>query len=97
MFPVSSGNQHRQKEIEWHEVTPEEKAKAEADKKTMKKHMQLMPWAANLPPAPTPVSKEDRVFEDPEPDVQNMDIGSVVTDRLSAMRKLQVWLRQKIL
>ena len=88
VFPVSSGEQHQKKEITWHEVTPEEKAKAEEDKKNLKKQMALMPWVAK--PA---VAKEDRVFEDPEPDIQNMDIGSVVTERLNAMRKLQVRLR----
>ena len=34
--------------------------------------------------------KEERVFEDPEPDIKNMDIGSVVSERLDAMRKLKV-------
>ena len=70
VFPVSSGDQHRKKEITkeitWHEVTPEEKAKAEEEKKNLKKQMALMPWVAK----PAPVAKEDRVFDDPEPDIQ---------------------------
>ena len=90
MFPVSSGDQHRKKEtaaIEWHEVTPEEKAKAEEEKKNLKKQMALMPWVKT---STAPVPEADRVFDEPEPDVQSMDIGSVVTERLNAMRKLQV-------
>ena len=69
-------------------MTPEEKAKAEEEKKNLKKQMALMPWTVKTPTPPVP--KEERVFEEPEPDIQEMDIGSVVTERLNAMRKLQV-------
>jgi len=45
--------------------------------------MALMPWTK------APVAPEDRVFEEPDKNLKDMDIGSVVTERLNAMRKLQ--------
>ncbi|XP_014480766.1 PREDICTED: protein SON-like isoform X2 [Dinoponera quadriceps] len=79
-FPVSSGQQHRKTESEWVPVIP---------KKPEPKKI-FVPASTNGPPAimpppsplqPTPIT----VF----PTTEVVDIGSIVSQRLAAMRKLR--------
>lgn len=101
-FPVSSGSTHRMKESEW---VPVEKTTATATatatapvttttSNTTTADSVLMPpppipSPALLPTnaAPTPVRPEDRVF--PEVPQGSIDIGAIISERLSAFKKLQ--------
>lgn len=101
-FPVSSGSTHRMKESEW---VPVEKTTATATatttapvttatSNTTTADSVLMPpppipSPALLPTnaAPTPVRPEDRVF--PEVPQGSIDIGAIISERLTAFKKLQ--------
>lgn len=77
LFPVSSGQQHRKTENEWVPVSPKKE-----------EPVSTLPVAVVKPaikPTPAPVQN---VFQQP-PNVQNIDIGTLVAQRLAAMRKLQ--------
>ncbi|XP_031846897.1 uncharacterized protein LOC116433201 isoform X2 [Nomia melanderi] len=84
-FPVSSGQHHRKTESEWVPITP---------KKPPEPKKQFIPASTpSKPPAvmpiPTPVHPvQSTVFSQPIP-TEPIDIGSIVSQRLAAMRKLR--------
>lgn len=89
-FPVSSGSQHRRKELEWQEVqemppppVPPPK-KPKKDKKASESSSQPVsePYVSET----TKDTANESVF--PQPDM-SIDIGTVMSQRLNAMRKLQ--------
>ncbi|KAL4233824.1 hypothetical protein ACF0H5_008500 [Mactra antiquata] len=80
-FPVSSGSQHRDKE--WVPVEPEPTPKVTPKSNTVAGVPALMP----PPPAPPKPKPEVKVFE--EPPTAPVDITSIVSERLTAMKKLQ--------
>lgn len=101
-FPVSSGSTHRQKESEW---VPVEKTTAVATTTTSAPATTTtsittpsdsvlmppppVPSTAPLPVdvPPNPVRPEDRIF--PETPTVSVDIGSIISERLSAFKKLK--------
>ncbi|CAH1799722.1 unnamed protein product [Owenia fusiformis] len=74
-FPVSSGNQHRVKESE---ISSSQQAYGD-----------WMPVEKKKDEEKPKVKPEDKVFPDATPLPANVDIGSVVSERLKAVRKLQ--------
>ncbi|GAB1864611.1 SON protein [Camponotus japonicus] len=85
-FPVSSGQHHRRSENEWVPVTP---------KKPEPKKVFVPASATNEPPAimpPPPVSEQPPPVQPAQtvfPSItKTVDIGSIVSERLAAMRKL---------
>nr|XP_022293066.1 protein SON-like isoform X3 [Crassostrea virginica] len=104
-FPVSSGSTHRLKESEWVPVekttatatitTAAPATTTVAATTTTAADSVLMPpppmpSPALLPPVeapPTPVRPEDRVF--PEVPSGSIDIGAIISERLSAFKKLK--------
>ncbi|XP_060555104.1 protein SON-like isoform X2 [Ruditapes philippinarum] len=79
-YPVSSGSQHRDKE--WVPVEPEPVPPPKPKTNTVGGVPALMP-----PPAPPKAKPDIKVFE--EPPEQPVDISSIVSERLTAMKKLQ--------
>nr|CAD7569598.1 unnamed protein product [Timema californicum] len=79
-FPVSSGQQHRKTENEWVPVSPKKDSTCKA--LVPLKGAPSLPAQASSPPIETSVFP---VAENNE----NLDIGSIVSQRLTAMRKLQ--------
>nr|CAD7458666.1 unnamed protein product [Timema tahoe] len=79
-FPVSSGQQHRKTESEWVPVSPKKDSTCTA--LVPLKGTPSIPAQAGTPPIETSVFP---VAENNE----NLDIGSIVSQRLTAMRKLQ--------
>ncbi|CAG2053818.1 unnamed protein product, partial [Timema podura] len=79
-FPVSSGQQHRKTESEWVPVSPKKDSTCTA--LVPLKGTPSIPAQASTPPIETSVFP---VAENNE----NLDIGSIVSQRLTAMRKLQ--------
>jgi hypothetical protein len=108
-FPVSSGNQHRRKELEWKEVQQMPPPPPPKKGKKIETKLTTAPDVNNSVPTPSSSSstetdsninsdsstqpsnesepKSDSVF--PQSSMP-IDIGSVMAQRLSAMRKLQV-------
>ncbi|XP_011265573.1 protein SON isoform X2 [Camponotus floridanus] len=85
-FPVSSGQHHRRSENEWVPVTP---------KKPEPKKVFVPASTTNEPPAimpPPPVSEQPPPVQPAQtvfPSItKTVDIGSIVSERLAAMRKL---------
>ncbi|XP_074648824.1 uncharacterized protein LOC141904171 isoform X2 [Tubulanus polymorphus] len=103
-FPVSSGNQHRTKELEWVPVekpTPPVTTTAVAVVTKSAAPVAAVPAIPAIsgiskdqsasflmppPPPPPPPPKNDSVFEESVPEAIN--IGEMVSERLSAMKKL---------
>ncbi|KAJ6648026.1 Protein Son [Pseudolycoriella hygida] len=85
-FPVSSGQHHRLNESEWVPVPPKKPAPKAKTEKTIKSiPVAIMP----PPPAPEPVPKpEVNIFPDSKTS-NNLDVTTIITKRLNAMRKLQ--------
>ncbi|XP_011337614.1 pre-mRNA-splicing factor CWC22 homolog isoform X2 [Ooceraea biroi] len=84
-FPVSSGQHHRRSENEWVPVTP----KKPEPKKIFVPASTSEPPAIMPPPAVSeqpPVLPAQIVFP---PVTETVDIGSIVSERLAAMRKLR--------
>ncbi|XP_053397094.1 protein SON-like isoform X3 [Mercenaria mercenaria] len=79
-YPVSSGSQHRDKE--WVPVEPDPVPQPKPKTNTVGGVPALMP-----PPAPPKPKPDIKVFE--EPPEQPVDISSIVSERLDAMKKLQ--------
>nr|CAD7590324.1 unnamed protein product [Timema genevievae] len=101
-FPVSSGQQHRKTESEWVPVSPKKDSTCTA--LVPLKGTPSIPAQASTPPIETsvfPVAENNELAnalvvlsstaEDGEIGVRisNLDIGSIVSQRLTAMRKLQ--------
>ncbi|KAF0291945.1 hypothetical protein FJT64_010006 [Amphibalanus amphitrite] len=103
-FPVSSGEQHRTKELEWVPVEPENKTKSSS---TAPKAIEAPPaatepattTAAAPTPVPAPVpppvttpaaapAPADSVFPTPPPPPE-VDLNTIVSRRLTAIRELQ--------
>ncbi|KAF5270378.1 hypothetical protein FQR65_LT05566 [Abscondita terminalis] len=87
-FPVSSGTQHRKTENEWIPVSPK---KVETPPLPALTKQIVIPVAPPIPaesPPPLPVAQHrPQIFHElPDP---NIDIGMIVSQRLTAMRKLQ--------
>ncbi|CAK9799604.1 Protein Son [Anthophora plagiata] len=83
-FPVSSGQHHRKSESEWIPVTPK---KPEPKKQFIPASSSIEP----LPVIPTTTSVypvQSTVFSHPIA-TESIDIGSIVSQRLAAMRKLR--------
>lgn len=88
-FPVSSGQHHRKTESEWIPVTPPKKPEP---KKTFVPPASIPSEPISLVPPPCPVqpvqSVQPVVF--PRTSITGpVDIGSIVSQRLAAMRKLR--------
>ncbi|XP_015599646.1 protein SON isoform X2 [Cephus cinctus] len=88
-FPVSSGQHHRKTESEWVPVIPK---KPEPKKAFLPASAPLIsvppaPLPILPPPVPAPVI-QPAVFPQTPP-IENVDIGSIVSQRLAAMRKLR--------
>ncbi|XP_076245570.1 uncharacterized protein LOC143186066 isoform X2 [Calliopsis andreniformis] len=83
-FPVSSGQHHRKSENEWIPVTPK---KPEPKKQFVPASVPSEPLS--IMPVPTPVPPvQPTVFCQPV-SMEPIDIGSIVSQRLAAMRKLR--------
>ncbi|XP_022919854.2 protein Son [Onthophagus taurus] len=96
-FPVSSGQQHRKTESEWVPVSPK---KTESTTTTTTTTITIASVSSSniskpTPPKTTIVQKPKETLTQPEVFVnntqmeQNIDVASIVSQRLSAMRKLQ--------
>ncbi|XP_044756353.1 protein Son isoform X2 [Coccinella septempunctata] len=92
-FPVSSGQHHRKNENEWIPVEPKKDVAPPAPKPSIVLTKEVVPITPLVPPAnsapflstvpvPAPVSSA-------VPTQQQIDIGAIVSQRLTAMRKLQ--------
>ncbi|XP_066587221.1 protein Son-like isoform X2 [Prorops nasuta] len=89
-FPVSSGQHHRKNENEWIPVVPKkpELKKTFVPATTPTEPFAVLPQPTYLPtPVPSP-SVPNTVFPVQSP-AETMDIGSIVSQRLAAMRKLR--------
>ncbi|XP_067675116.1 protein Son-like isoform X2 [Haliotis asinina] len=93
-FPVSSGSQHRAKEDQW---VPVEKTTAPMTATIATPVVATPATPAALVPAPVShiatvsgpmnvVAQQDKVF--PDPPAEPIDIGAIVSERLSLVRKL---------
>ncbi|XP_076549047.1 uncharacterized protein LOC117600944 isoform X2 [Osmia lignaria lignaria] len=83
-FPVSSGQHHRKSENEWVPVTPK---KPEPKKQFVPPSVPTEPSVIMPPTAPVyPV--QSTIFPQPTAP-ETVDIGSIVSQRLAAMRKLR--------
>ncbi|XP_037083587.1 protein SON-like [Pollicipes pollicipes] len=92
-FPVSSGEQHRTKELEWVPVVPA--AAAAPEKPTQPAAVVPSTTEREEAPAPepppvaaTPPASTDSVFPDPRP-APELDLNAIVSRRLTALRQLQ--------
>ncbi|XP_072751727.1 uncharacterized protein [Anoplolepis gracilipes] len=82
-FPVSSGQHHRRSENEWVPVTPKKPEPKKVPASTTNEPPAIMP--------PPPVSEQHPLqpLQPVFPSIKkNVDIGSIVSERLAAMRKL---------
>ncbi|KAG4068536.1 hypothetical protein HA402_004877 [Bradysia odoriphaga] len=89
-FPVSSGQHHRLNESEWVPVPPAPKkpavkAPAKVEKTVKQAPAAIMPAPPNPEPVPAP---ETNIFPDANVG-SNLDVTTIITKRLNAMRKLQ--------
>ncbi|XP_015432851.1 PREDICTED: protein SON-like [Dufourea novaeangliae] len=87
-FPVSSGQHHRKSENEWVPVTPK---KPEPKKQFVPATAPSKPPVVMPSPIPTPTPVppvQSTIFPQPIP-TEPIDIGSIVSQRLAAMRKLR--------
>lgn len=91
-FPVSSGSHHRANESEWVPVERPNPAPARPAAPAPVSSQQAKPTAVAEPVAQIPVpqepAKSDSIFPDPV-EVQKIDIGTIISERLQAVRKLQ--------
>ncbi|XP_015178401.1 PREDICTED: serine/threonine-protein kinase PRP4 homolog isoform X2 [Polistes dominula] len=88
-FPVSSGQQHRKTESEWIPVTPK---KIEPKKPFVQTSLPSVEPVSSIVPKPNPIQPvqpvQPTVF--PRPSMTGpVDIGAIVSQRLTAMRKLK--------
>uniref|UniRef100_A0A0B7AJ79 G-patch domain-containing protein n=1 Tax=Arion vulgaris TaxID=1028688 RepID=A0A0B7AJ79_9EUPU len=87
-FPVSSGSHHRASESEW---VPVVKTPAADSTKNLSSSSQVTSQAPALPAPPPPPNEQkkvDNIFPLPS-EAQKIDICSIITERLQAVRKLQ--------
>ncbi|XP_076668342.1 uncharacterized protein LOC143368960 isoform X2 [Andrena cerasifolii] len=84
-FPVSSGQHHRKSENEWIPVTPK---KSEPKKQFVPASVPSEPVSV-MPPPPTPVPPVQSALFCQPVTAEPIDIGSIVSQRLAAMRKLR--------
>ncbi|XP_076391422.1 uncharacterized protein LOC100879799 isoform X2 [Megachile rotundata] len=84
-FPVSSGQHHRKSENEWIPVTPK---KPEPKKQFVPSSVPAEPPVVICSTTPVVYPMQSTVF--PQPTIPEViDIGSIVSQRLAAMRKLR--------
>ncbi|GFO13804.1 protein son [Plakobranchus ocellatus] len=92
-FPVSSGSHHRANESEWVPVerpTTSAPTPAQSIPPTCQQQT-IAPGAAEnkiVEPEPEKPVKNDNIFPDPS-EAQKIDIGTIISERLQAVRKLQ--------
>ncbi|XP_078049536.1 uncharacterized protein LOC144476452 isoform X1 [Augochlora pura] len=84
-FPVSSGQHHRKTENEWVPITPK---KPEPKKQFVPVTTPSKPLTVVPIPTPPVHPMQSTVFSQPIP-TEPIDIGSIVSQRLAAMRKLR--------
>ncbi|XP_076658419.1 uncharacterized protein LOC143362285 isoform X2 [Halictus rubicundus] len=84
-FPVSSGQHHRKTENEWVPITSK---KPEPKKQFVPATVPSKPPAVMPIPTPPVHPVQSTVFSQPVP-TEPIDIGSIVSQRLAAMRKLR--------
>ncbi|XP_012540131.1 protein SON [Monomorium pharaonis] len=93
-FPVSSGQHHRRSENEWVPVTPVKKPEPKkifvpASTNLCTTPQSIMPSPVP-PPVPQPVPQPVQPVQTVFPAItESMDIGSIVSERLAAIRKLR--------
>ncbi|KAI1278696.1 Protein SON [Halotydeus destructor] len=94
-FPVSSGNMHKHKQLEWKEVEqpgplalmPPPMAPPPKTKKA--RTQEYPPPFAPPPEAEQPTTSGSTADSEVQPSKQTMDIGSIMAARISAMRVLE--------
>ncbi|GFS17553.1 protein SON [Elysia marginata] len=91
-FPVSSGSHHRANESEWVPVERPSPAAARPTPSAPATTQKAKPSPVVEPVAQVPLPEEpkksDSIFPDPA-ETQNIDIGTIISERLQAVRKLQ--------
>lgn len=91
-FPVSSGQHHRRSENEWVPVTPKKPEPKKIFVPPSSNYATTTPAAIMPPPPPPPVqpAQPAQIAQTVFPTTtETMDIGSIVSERLAAIRKLR--------
>lgn len=92
-FPVSSGQHHRRSENEWVPVTPKKPEPKKIFVPASTNLCTTTPLAIMPPPVPTPVPPPVQPVQPAQTvfptTTEPMDIGSIVSERLAAIRKLR--------
>ncbi|XP_059619856.1 protein Son isoform X2 [Phlebotomus argentipes] len=94
-FPVSSGQHHRATESEWVPVSPKKPDPPKESKKTapipakqLSQAFYTIPTEELPPPTPARPPEPETVFPETA-ETTSLDVSSIISQRLNAMRKLQ--------